>query len=190
MKKTNLLIIAIVIMSMVSSVSATTTERRDYPMCDMNGDGVRNLVDVALFAQVRNIMDLNGDGVSNLIDLSIFQTNRHIRGWCYKTFKPYFEEPEEEPEPAPSTKSSSGTSMSKIKKFLFGDFMAFLRTKFVTHEQLAETHAKILYGEKYSDDIIDCKVSNLMANKLNSSYNYKGWITDPLKTTCTKVIAK
>ncbi len=164
---------------MVTSVSAMTGTQPDGP-CDMDGDGDIDSMDSALFDEVKGTMDLNDDGVTNLIDVGIFARNMRTPGWCFKTFnKPVEEEIIQ--------KRSSGLSFSKVKKFLYGDFLAYLGTQFVTHEDLARTQAVIQYGEDREAAIIDCKVSAIMANKMNETYKYNGWVAKVGAKSCVKV---
>lgn len=88
MKRMIYVLMMIVLIASVTALGTGAKAEDPYPMCDMNGDGVRNLVDVSKFAQVKDTMDVNGDGVHNLVDVSLFAQNKDVDGWCAKTFNP------------------------------------------------------------------------------------------------------
>ena len=56
------------------------------PICDHNADGVRNLSDVALFAQCTDTFDVNGDGIHDLTDISLYASNNQNDQWCATEF--------------------------------------------------------------------------------------------------------
>lgn len=73
------------------------------PVCDHNGDGARNLSDVALFAQCQSTFDVNGDGMHSLADISLYAANNQNNAWCATNFvcnptEDELAEPEVEPQ--------------------------------------------------------------------------------------------
>lgn len=56
-------------------------------VCDINGDGVRNLSDVSLFAGCSTTFDVNNDGVHNLTDVTLYSSNYSNVSWCQTNFR-------------------------------------------------------------------------------------------------------
>jgi hypothetical protein len=55
-------------------------------VCDHNGDGIRNLTDVVMFAECSTTFDANGDGIHNLTDIALYGTNNQDDAWCASDF--------------------------------------------------------------------------------------------------------
>ena len=55
-------------------------------VCDHNGDHVRNLSDVGMFAQCKDTFDANGDGIHDLLDVSAYAANNQNDNWCATEF--------------------------------------------------------------------------------------------------------
>ena len=162
MKKTINITIALM-MLLVGSVLADN-------ICDMNGDGVEDLTDATLFAEIKDlfsnhdaIVDMNGDGVIDLTDITIFAGNMGVEGWCYNTLYPIIrpEEPEENSNVVNNyySSSSSGLSEKGVWEILTGDrndykifsnFVEYLKGLFVTKKQLEATNQRL--------DRLECKM--------------------------------
>ncbi|MBT4849902.1 hypothetical protein HON36_03550 [Candidatus Parcubacteria bacterium] len=64
------------------SVETPTT----LAICDHNGDNVRNLSDVAIFAGCTDTFDVNGDNIHDLADVAIYASNNQNNAWCASEF--------------------------------------------------------------------------------------------------------
>ena len=62
------------------------TDSDTLAICDHNGDGLRNLTDVALFAECVDTFDGNDDGVHDLSDTSLYSSNNQSNTWCASDF--------------------------------------------------------------------------------------------------------
>lgn len=56
------------------------------PICDHNGDGLRNLSDLAIFASCMDTFDANGDGLHSLSDLALYASYNQSDDWCEVDF--------------------------------------------------------------------------------------------------------
>jgi len=50
--------------------------------CDFNVDGLRNLIDVGIFAQCVDFFDADNNGVHDLADLALYAQNNQDDTWC------------------------------------------------------------------------------------------------------------
>ncbi|MFA6466374.1 MAG: hypothetical protein WCV71_00770 [Patescibacteria group bacterium] len=55
-------------------------------ICDHNGDHVRNLSDVAMFAECAETFDVDGNGIHDLSDISLYTSNNQDDTWCASDF--------------------------------------------------------------------------------------------------------
>ena len=80
-------------------------------ICDHNGDHVRNLTDVAMFAGCTSTFDVNADGVHDLEDVALYATHNQDDSWCATNF-----DCEATPivDPIPATTSGSGGGSTSI----------------------------------------------------------------------------
>lgn len=72
-------------------------------VCDHNGDGLRNLTDVALFSECAGTFDGNGDGVHDLTDISLYGNNNQSNTWCATSFMCEAEEAQSSQQTSTST---------------------------------------------------------------------------------------
>ena len=80
-KKNKYLLLLVVSLLMVSSVNADS-----LPVCDLNNDGLRNLIDVSIFASCKDSFDVNNDGLHDLTDVSLYSSNNQNSLWCSNNF--------------------------------------------------------------------------------------------------------
>ena len=84
------LVAFLVIIASFSALAASAEEPvaqfTDAPatlaICDHNGDHVRNLSDVVIFAGIKDTFDVNDDGIHDLSDLGLYATNNQDDDWC------------------------------------------------------------------------------------------------------------
>lgn len=64
-------------------------------VCDFNSDSVRDLSDVAFFAECQDTFDANGDGEHNLVDLGLYAQNNLDDNWCLANMSECYSEEED-----------------------------------------------------------------------------------------------
>lgn len=78
----------------------------------------------------------------------------------------------------------SGTSMGRVTKYLFDDFLTYLKTVFVTKDDFAMSEARIALGVDADSDELSCYAAKVRASQTGESHTINGWTTIPGGVVC------